>query len=285
MILITGGFGQLGTDLALECQKRSIEYVQVGYNEFDITDEQQVNHYFSEHAVDTIIHCAAYTAVDLAEDEHDLCYRINVDGTHNLVKVAKENGIKFLYVSTDYVFDGEKSSPYEVLDQPNPSGVYGKSKYEGEVWVQSLLSDYFIVRISWVFGLNGKNFVKTMLRLAQDRKEVAVVSDQFGSPTYTKDAAERMIDIALSNYYGVYHLTNEGYTTWAEFASFIFKCSGLVTQVKPILSKDYPTKAKRPMNSKLSKQSLDDHGFKRLATWQDATERFIVELKKSGELK
>lgn len=284
MILITGGYGQLGSDIALECQKRDIACLPVGMDDFDITSYDQVVLYLKMHPTSAIMHCAAYTAVDQAEDDKELCYKVNVDGTRNMAKVAKELSIPLLYVSTDYVFDGEKPGFYDVNDPSNPQSVYGESKWEGEQVVRSLVKDHYIVRISWVFGFNGKNFVRTMLRLGKERSDVSVVSDQVGSPTYTKDAAKSMLDILLSQQYGTYHVTNEGFTSWANFAQYIFQKAGFTTQVHPILSKDYPVKAKRPKNSCLSKQSLLSNGFDLLPTWQDAVDRFIFELKENGEL-
>lgn len=284
MILITGGSGQLGYDLIKECQKRNLAFLAPSSSELNLLNEESVQTYFLNHEFTSIIHSAAYTAVDLAEDEQEKCHRINVDGTRFLFEASKKQNAKFLLVSTDYVFDGTKETPYNINDVINPIGVYARSKAEAE----KILDGYpkaYIARISWVFGINGKNFVKTMLRIGIDKEEVSVVSDQYGSPTYTVDAAKTMIDLIQSEKYGIYHITNEGDTHWANFAKAIFSKAGYSTQVKEILTQDYPTKAKRPSNSRLSKQSLIEHGFKQLPTWEDALDRYIVELKSAGELK
>lgn len=283
MILITGGNGQLGYDLAKECERRKLDYLKVDSQDMDITDPIAVDTFFNTHTIDSVIHCAAFTAVDLAEDEKDKCMLVNVKGTQYLAQASQKHHLKFLYVSTDYVFDGTKKEAYLTTDLPNPQSVYGKSKYEGELVVQSLLKQFFIVRIAWVFGLNGKNFVKTMLRIGKDKESVNVVSDQIGSPTYTKDVARLMIDIILSEKYGVYHATNDGTCSWALLTEKIFEEANYSTKVNFIQTKDYPTKAKRPQNSRLSKDSLINAGFTPLPNWQDALKRYILELKEHGE--
>lgn len=284
MILITGANGQLGTDIIKECIKRDIAYLSTDVAEMDITDINSVKSIFEANPITAVMHLAAYTAVDAAEDNPDLVYKINTEGTKNLVTVAKKFDVPFMYISTDYTFDGTKEGIYEIDDQPNPIGVYAKSKYLGELAVKESLNKYFITRISWVFSPQGKNFVKTMLKVGNERDSINVVSDQFGSPTYTPDAVEVMLDMIQSEKYGVYHLTNENECSWAEFATEIFKLAGYTTKVNYITTSQYPTKAIRPMNSKLSKKSLDEAGFKRLATWQDATMRCIKALKEKGEL-
>lgn len=283
MILITGANGQLGTDIIKECQKRNLAYLATDVQDMDITSLESVKTVFSQNKISAVLHLAAYTAVDLAEDNPDLVYKINTTGTQNLVTVAKEYDVPFMYISTDYTFDGTKVGFYEVDDTPNPISVYGKSKYLGEVAVKENLSKYFIVRISWVFSPQAKNFVKTMLKLGQERTEINVVADQFGSPTYTPDAAIVMLDMITSDKYGTYHLTNEGECSWAEFTSEIFKQAGYSTKVNYITTAEYPTKATRPMNSRMSKTSLDEVGFKRLPSWQDATARCVKALKEKGE--
>ena len=190
--------------------------------------------------------------------------------------------IKMIYISTDYVFDGEGTRPWEPDDKPDPLNVYGLTKYEGEVAVTSTLSKYFIVRIAWVFGLNGKNFIKTMLNLAKTHDSLTVVNDQFGSPTYTYDLARLLVDMVLTDKYGIYHATNEGIITWYDFACQIFKTAGLNVKVSPVPASEYPAKAKRPSNSRMSKQKLVDNGFELLPTWQDALERYIKILKENG---
>lgn len=284
MILITGANGQLGTDIIKECKKRNLDYLPTDVAEMDITSLQSVEAIFKTHEISSVLHLAAYTAVDAAEDNAELCYKINSLGTQNLVKVAQKYDAKFLYISTDYSFDGSKEGSYEVDDRCNPISVYGKSKYEGEQAVINNLKKYFIVRISWVFSPQAKNFLKTMLAIGKNRESINVVADQYGSPTYTPDAVEVMLDMIQSEKYGIYHLTNENDCSWAEFASEIYKCAGYSTQVNYITTQEYPTKATRPMNSRLSKKSLDEAGFKRLPTWQDATRRCVDALKEKGEL-
>ena len=234
-----------------------------------------------EYRPSVIFHCTAYTAVDKAEEEQEKCYQVNVLGTKYLTEAAKEVGAKIIYISTDYVFDGTKEGLYQIEDKVNPVNYYGKTKYLGENFIREY-DNHIIVRISWVFGINGKNFIRTMLNLAESHKELNVVCDQIGSPTYTKDLAGLLVNMFLSNVKGLYHVTNEGYCSWYEFAEFIFKESRKKVKVHPILTKDYKTIAKRPLNSKLSKESLDDIGMKRLPEWQDAVKRYIRELKKEG---
>lgn len=283
MILITGANGQLGTDIIKECQKRNLDYLPTDVQDMDITRLESVEETFKKHKITAVLHLAAYTAVDAAEENSELCFKINTEGTKNLVTIAKQYDVPFLYVSTDYSFDGTKDGFYEVDDTCNPISVYGKSKYEGEQAVLNNLSKFFIVRISWVFSPQAKNFVKTMLKLGQEKTEINVVSDQFGSPTYTPDAAEVMLDMITSTKYGTYHLTNEGECSWAEFTSEIFRVAGYTTKVNYITTAEYPTKATRPMNSRMSKVSLDKAGFKRLPSWQDATKRCVAALKEKGE--
>lgn len=283
MILITGANGQLGTDIIKECQKRNLDYLPTDVQDMDITRLESVEETFKKHKITAVLHLAAYTAVDAAEENSELCFKINTEGTKNLVTIAKQYDVPFLYVSTDYSFDGTKEGFYEVDDTCNPISVYGKSKYEGEQAVLNNLSKFFIVRISWVFSPQAKNFVKTMLKLGQEKTEINVVSDQFGSPTYTPDAAEVMLDMITSTKYGTYHLTNEGECSWAEFTSEIFRVAGYTTKVNYITTAEYPTKATRPMNSCMSKVSLDKAGFKRLPSWQDATKRCVAALKENGE--
>lgn len=284
MILITGANGQLGTDIIKECQKRGLAFLPTDVAEMDITSIDSVKAIFKSNKITSVMHLAAYTAVDLAEDNPELVYKINALGTQNLVAVAKEYDVPMMYISTDYTFDGTKDGFYEVDDVPNPIGVYAKTKYQGEVAVKDNLTKYFVVRISWVFSPQGKNFVKTMLRLGKEKSELNVVSDQIGSPTYTPDAAEVMIDMITSTKYGFYHLTNEGECSWADFTSEIFKVAGYSTKVNYIRTSEYPTKATRPMNSRMSKTSLDKAGFKRLPSWQDATKRCVEALKELGEV-
>lgn len=252
-VLVTGVGGQLGYDVIKELGKRNIECVGADRPEFDITDYEAAHKFITYYMPDAVIHCSAYTAVDKAEDEPELCYLVNAIGTENIAKICKDIDAKMIYISTDYVFDGTKDGLYEVDDVPNPINVYGKTKLAGEKTVQEILNKYFIVRISWVFGINGNNFVKTMLSLGKERNELNVVADQIGSPTYTADLAQLLVDMVQTEKYGIYHATNEGECSWAEFAEEIFKIAGMNVKVKHISTAEYPTKAKRPMNSRMSK--------------------------------
>lgn len=218
MILVTGVNGQLGYDVIEELKKRNIEYLAASRAEFDVTDAKKVDEFIGKVKPECVIHCAAYTAVDKAEDEKDLCYRVNADGTENIAKACSRIDAKLIYISTDYVYGGKGDKPFNVDDDINPLSVYGKSKYEGELRVMKYLKKYFIVRISWVFGKNGNNFVKTMLRLGKEKEQINVVDDQIGSPTYTKDLAPLLCDMAQTEKYGIYNATNEGFCSWAEFA-------------------------------------------------------------------
>ncbi len=277
-VLVTGVKGQLGYDVVNELTKRGIDAVGVDIEEMDITDSASVDKVIKEAAVDAVIHCAAYTAVDAAEDNKEVCRKVNVDGTRNIANVCKELDIKMIYISTDYVFSGQGEKFWEPEDEKNPQSVYGQTKYEGELAVQEILGKYFIVRIAWVFGINGKNFVKTMLNLAKTRDTLTVVSDQFGSPTYTYDLARLLVDMIQTEKYGVYHATNEGICSWHEFACAIFKEAGIEMEVLPVSSAEYAAKAVRPYNSRMSKDKLEESGFDRLPTWQDALKRYLAVL-------
>jgi len=279
MILVTGAAGQLGYDVVSELKKRNIAHKGIDVADLDITDSYTVNAYITKNNPKCVIHCAAYTAVDKAEDEPGLTYSVNSTGTKNIAKACNKIDAEIIYISTDYVYDGKGDSPYETDTVKSPIGVYAKSKLAGEESVIKYIPKRnYIVRISWVFGKNGNNFVKTMLKLAETRDELGVVGDQIGSPTYTPDLAVLLCDMALSGKYGVYHATNEGFCSWAEFADEIMQMSGSKCKINHITSEQYPTKAVRPKNSRLSKRSLDDAGFKRLPTWQDALQRFLVSL-------
>lgn len=277
-ILVTGYTGQLGYDVVKQGIKHGLNMIGVGSKDFDITNQRSVFDYVKNINPNAIIHCAAYTAVDKAEDDKSTCWNVNVEGTKNLAIAAKQIGAKFMYISTDYVFNGEGKSPFKEKDEPNPIGYYGLTKYEGEKVVQQLLDKWFIVRISWVFGINGKNFVKTMLRLAETRNELKVVGDQIGSPTYTFDLARLLIDMIQTNKYGIYHASNEGYCSWTEFAREIFKQANVNVNVNSISTEEYPTRAVRPKNSRMAKQKLLDNGFTPLPSWQDAVKRYVKEL-------
>lgn len=273
-VLVTGVNGQLGHDIVEECQKRNIEAIGVDVKEMDITDAHQVNEVITETKPDAIIHCAAWTAVDKAEDEVEQCRKINRDGTKHIVDVCEKLDLPLMYFSTDYVFDGQGEEPWNEYDERHPLNVYGKTKYEGELEVERL-KKHFIIRISWVFGINGGNFIKTMLRLGKERKEVSVVNDQIGSPTYTYDLARLCVDMIQTKEYGTYHATNEGICSWYEFACEIFKQAKMDVIVHPVDSTQFPTRAVRPKNSRMNQTELDKHGFTRLPSWQDALERYL----------
>lgn len=278
-VVVTGVRGQLGYDVMLELNARGHEALGIDIDELDITDADAVAAFFERCRPDVLIHCAAYTATDKAEDEPDVCRRVNADGTKNLALACRRVNARMLYISTDYVFDGKGSEPFSVDSPIAPLSVYGKTKYEGEAYVRELLDEYYIVRISWVFGINGKNFIRTMLRLAEDRDTVSVVCDQIGSPTYTKDLAPLLCNMAESDRYGTYHATNEGYCSWYELAEETFSAAGISMNVEPITSDKFPAKIKRPENSRLDKSTLDGNGFSRLPHWKDAVRRYVAELK------
>ncbi|PET56029.1 dTDP-4-dehydrorhamnose reductase [Bacillus sp. AFS001701] len=283
-VLVTGYGGQLGYDVVKECERHGLDVRGCGRQELDITKRESVFSIVDSYKPDVIIHCAAYTAVDKAEDDKENCWNVNVEGTRYLVEAAKKHHAKFIYISTDYVFNGNGESSFNEDDQPDPIGYYGLTKYEGEKVVQSFIENYFIIRISWVFGVNGNNFIKTMLRLSETRDELNIVGDQIGSPTYTVDLARLIVDLSKSDKYGIYHATNEGFTSWADFAKEIFKQTDSKTLVKSIASEDYPTRAARPKNSRLSKQKLVENGFQPLPSWQDALARYLVQFKKRDEV-
>lgn len=274
-ILVTGVKGQLGHDVVNELKKRGHTPIGVDVEEMDITDASAVEKEIKKEPLDAVIHCAAYTAVDAAEDNRELCMRVNAEGTRNIARVCRELDLKMVYISTDYVFDGEGERPWEPDDPREPLNVYGESKYQGELAVEEYLEKYFTVRIAWVFGVNGKNFIKTMLRLAESQKEINVVNDQIGSPTYTYDLAVLLADMVETEKYGRYHATNEGLCTWYEFAKEIFRQAGADVKVNPVSSDEFPAKAKRPHNSRMDKSKLVQNGFRPLPTWQDALKRYL----------
>lgn len=283
-VAVTGSEGQLGSDVMIALRAHGHHAVGLTRELLDITDEEKTRSILTELEPDALIHCAAYTAVDDAEDHEALCREVNASGTRNVAKACKAMDIPLVYISTDYVFDGTGHRPYEVTDKRNPQNVYGKTKAEGEAFVESLLDKYYIVRISWVFGIHGKNFVKTMLKHGKSRKVLQVVNDQIGSPTYTRDVAEFLMSLMVSKDYGIYHATNSGYCSWFDFAQKIFELSGMKdVRVEPVSSSAYVTKAKRPMNSRLSKECLGRQGFTALPSWEDALGRFIKELSSTEE--
>lgn len=279
-ILVTGVGGQLGYDVCKVLDARKIENKGVDLADFDITDAQATREYIVSYHPDAVIHCSAWTAVDKAEDALETVRAVNTEGARNIASACKEIGAKMLYLSTDYVFPGTGDRFYEPDDPTGPLGAYGATKLGGELAVKELLDRYFIVRISWVFGKNGNNFVKTMLRLAETKSELNVVCDQIGSPTYTADLAPLLCDMVMTDKYGTYHATNEGICSWAEFAEEIFRLAGKQVKVNYIPTSEYPTRAVRPLNSRMSKDKLEEAGFARLPHWKDALQRYIKELER-----
>ncbi|MGS2778899.1 dTDP-4-dehydrorhamnose reductase [Robertmurraya sp. GLU-23] len=278
LVLVTGVNGQLGYDVVKELTAKGHEAVGVGRSELDITDESAVSSYVQNLSPEAIIHCAAYTNVDAAETDQEGAYKVNALGTKYLAEAAKFVGAKMVYVSTDYVFDGDGTEPYEVNHPTKPLGVYGETKLVGEKFLQETLEKHFIVRTAWVYGINGNNFVKTMLKLGQDRKELGVVYDQVGSPTYTVDLAKFLVELIDSEKYGVYHASNEGICSWHEFAVEIFKQAGMDVKVNPLTSEEFPRPAARPKYSVLSKKKIEEEGFTPLRDWKEALKEYLKEL-------
>ncbi|MEG2270517.1 MAG: dTDP-4-dehydrorhamnose reductase [Bacilli bacterium] len=278
-LLVTGVKGQLGYDVVNEAYKRGIQVVGVDIDEMDITNAQQVSDVIKAGKYDAVVHCAAWTAVDKAEDMVDACRKVNKEGTQNIANVCEELDIPMMYFSTDYVFDGQGEKPWDEYDNRTPLNVYGQTKYEGELAVERL-KKHFIIRIAWVFGKNGNNFIKTMLKLGKERGAVSVVNDQIGSPTYTYDLARLVVDMIQSEKYGTYHATNEGICSWYEFACEIFKQANMDVKVTPVDSDAFIVKATRPKNSRMNKTQLDINGFERLPRWEDALKRYLTEIQK-----
>ena len=282
--LITGYRGQLGYDIERELKKRGIsDITAVDKDEMDITDRDAVMEFIKKENPEVIFHCAAWTAVDKAEEARKLCEKVNVEGTRNIVDASIECGSKIIYMSTDYVFDGTKDGVYNEDDNVNPKSVYGETKFLGEEEVRRN-PNHFITRISWVFGINGNNFIKTMLKLSDNHDTLSVVDDQIGSPTYTVDLARLLVDMSETDKFGTYNATNEGYVSWADFAEYIFKVNNKNVLVNHVSTEEYlemtgTHQAYRPRNSRLSKDKLEENGFDRLPSWEDATERYSRELK------
>ncbi|REK55521.1 MAG: dTDP-4-dehydrorhamnose reductase [Thermobacillus sp.] len=274
-ILVTGANGQLGRELAWLQAPQNMEIIGFGRGEMDITNLAQCRSVIRAHRPDAVIHCAAYTKVDQAESEPDEAYRVNAYGTRNTALAAEEIGAKFVYVSTDYVFDGRADKPYREYDRTDPQTVYGRSKLAGEQLVQSLSSRYFIVRTSWVYGKYGANFVKTMLKLAEDRDRLKVVHDQVGSPTYTLDLARFLLDLVKTDYYGIYHASNSGTCSWYEFAKAIFEERGLNVEVEPCTTAEFPRPAPRPAYSVLDHGAIRVHGLAPLRSWREALRHYL----------
>nr|WP_288564024.1 dTDP-4-dehydrorhamnose reductase [uncultured Romboutsia sp.] len=275
-ILVTGSTGQLGSDVVKELLKRGYSTLSPNRSEFNLCSEDSIRNYILNSNCEAIVHCAAYTQVDKAEDEKDLCIKINATATKHIVKCAKILDIPMIYISTDYVFDGTKDGEYTENDETNPINIYGESKLAGEKYVQEILDKYYIVRTSWVFNINGKNFIETMLRLSKANNQLSIVNDQIGSPTYTKDLSRLLVDMLETSKYGLYHATNEGYCSWYEFANTIFKLANINIDIRAINSNEYASRAKRPLNSKLSKDKLIEYGFKPLPHWEDALKDYLI---------
>lgn len=275
-VFVTGVRGQLGYDVVNELEKRGHTAIGVDIEDLDITDAAAVDKMITETAPEAVIHCAAWTAVDAAEDNEEKCRQVNVNGTENIAKVCKKLNCKMMYISTDYIFDGKGTRPWEPDDPvTTPLNVYGQTKYEGELAVRNNVEKFFIVRIAWVFG-KGKNFIKTMLNLGKTHDHLTVVNDQYGTPTYTYDLARLLVDMIETDKYGNYHATNEGgYITWYDFACEIFRQAGMDVDVEPVSSAQYAAKAKRPENSRMNKQKLADNGFELLPDWKDALRRYL----------
>lgn len=287
-ILVTGVKGQLGHDVVNECKKRGYHVCGVDVEEMDITDMGAVRRVLTEACPDAVIHCAAWTAVDAAEEAENIpkVRAVNAEGTQNIATVCKELGCKMLYISTDYVFDGEGEAPWQPdCTEFHPLNVYGQTKFEGELAVRNSLEKFFIVRIAWVFGRNGNNFIKTMLNIGKKYDTLRVVCDQIGTPTYTYDLARLLVDMAESEKYGCYHATNEGgYLSWYDFACEIFRQAGYATKVVPVTTAEYGlSKAKRPFNSRLDKSKLVEAGFTPLPDWRDALARYLKELQNADQ--
>lgn len=276
-VLITGVSGQLGNDAAKTLTARGVPFLGVSSKELDVTDQDAVLRVFNTYRPDEVLHCAAWTKVDLAEDEPERCMRVNAEGTRNIALACREIGAKLLYISTDYVFPGTGDKPWETDDPTGPLNVYGRSKLAGEEAVRELVKKHFIVRTSWVMGEHGSNFVKIMLRLAETRNELRVVDDQIGSPTFTADLAPLLCDMLETENYGVYHATNEGYCSWAELAEAVFRLSGKNVTVRHVSTEEYGARAARPKNSGLSKSSLDAGGFARLPGWETSLAVLLAE--------
>ena len=278
-VLVTGYAGQLGYDTVRQLEARGIECRGVDMADFNLTDGPAVKEYVRSYRPDVIVHCAAYTNVDKAESAPEVCAAVNGMGTVNMVRAALSVGAKMVFISTDYVFPGTGDQPWKVDDRYGPLNVYGMSKVQGEDAVRSLMTRYFILRTSWVFGKNGHNFVRTMLRLGAEKKEVRVVNDQIGSPTYSWDLARVICDILPTEKYGIYHVRNEGFISWYEFAKMIMEKAGLPCKVLPVPSSEYPTPAKRPLNSRLDGSKLAAAGFAPMPTVENALERYLEEIK------
>ncbi|HEX2944792.1 MAG TPA: dTDP-4-dehydrorhamnose reductase [Clostridia bacterium] len=274
-ILVTGAKGQLGSEIIKVLIAKGYDCIGTDIGDFDITDEDASRRFIVGYYPEIVIHCAGYTQVDNAEENTELCMNVNYYGTKNIAAICKDLGSKLVYITTDYVFDGEKQMPYDVFDEANPLNVYGMSKYLGEKVIREQLMKYFIIRVSWMFGHSQNNFVQKILNLAKINNKISVINDQVGSPTYSCDVAKLIVEVGFTEKYGIYHATNEGYCTWAEFAKEIIRQVGLKCEINEVKSYEYSSKAKRPTNSRLSKKSLTENGFTLLPTWQNALNRYL----------
>ncbi len=282
-VLVTGVKGQLGWDVVKRLEKNGVECKGVDIDDFDLTDKEQTVSYITAYRPDAIVHCAAYTAVDKAEEAKEICYNVNVGGTANIRAAAQACGSVVVYISTDYVFPGTGEKPWEPGDETGPCNYYGLTKLKGEEALKGY-DKLFIIRISWVFGINGRNFVKTMLALSEKHSELKVVDDQIGSPTYTYDLAKLICKMLETDKYGTYHATNEGFCSWADFADYIFECADKQVKVNHISTEEYgKTPAVRPKNSRMSKEALTVNGFERLPDWKDAVGRYVNILMSEGK--
>ncbi|AIQ32640.1 dTDP-4-dehydrorhamnose reductase [Paenibacillus sp. FSL P4-0081] len=277
-VLVTGAKGQLGSDIILELKNEGIKYTGLDINKLDLTDFQSTREVFMEYMPDVVIHSAAFTDVEKAEMEVEKCRRINVDATGNIAMLCNSINAKLVYISTDYVFSGDSAEPYEIDSEPGPLSVYGRSKLDGEFEVMKKTDKFFIIRTSWAYGVSGKNFVSTMLRIGKKQESVDVVSDQVGSPTYTADLSKLIVSMIKTEKYGVYHATNEGFCSWAEFAVEIFRLANLSTKVNFITTDMYPVNVIRPKNSTMSKKVLDINGFVRLPHWMISLESYMKKI-------
>lgn len=283
--LVTGAKGQLGYDVIRELEKRGYtDIIALGHEDLDLFNTSEIQKVIVKIRPDVVFHCAAYTKVDQAEEEKEICEKVNAIATKQIATACKRIDAKLISISTDYVFDGNKQGEYQEEDIGNPQNVYGMTKYEGELYTR-INPKTFIVRTAWVFGINGKNFIKTMLRLAEIKTEIDVICDQVGSPTYTVDLAKLLVDMSETEKYGIYHATNERFCSWADLAEYVFQSNDLDVIVNRIPTSSYQQKAKRPLNSRLSKDKLELNGFQKLPDWHDAVDRFNQELKQEKVLK
>lgn len=275
---VTGAQGQLGKDMVECLENKGYDVLGFGKSDLDITNYEQAKDILTRYKPDVIIHAAAYTKVDLAETEADVAYNINGYGSRNLAVIAENLGAKLVYVSTDYVFDGQGSTPYDEFQETSPVNIYGKSKLIGEQFVEQFHSRFFIVRTSWVYGIHGNNFVKTMLKLAEDKDSLSVVSDQVGCPTYTKDLAACIEQLIQTEKYGIYHVSNSGSCSWFEFAKAIFELANKPVEVNPVSTSEFPRPAKRPSYSVFAHRALKQNGFDEMRNWKDALADFLKEI-------